>query len=164
MAGKVELPRFKKPTEPFLRLLFKDDFDGRTFRKFARPFNSSLCLSSLKCNERQFRGSNFKPTIVIEGRAHQFLGPLQAKEHETPRFAQVWVHDPAMETTQRLQNMSLPASATKAELEAVERIMKSLEVSCTIKPKIMQYSLWMTSGRAEAYQPLCQGLQTDNGD
>ena len=71
-------------------------------------------------------GSNFKPTIVIEGRAHQFLGPLQAKEHETPRFAQVWVHDPAMETTQRLKNMSLPASATKAELEAVERIMKSL--------------------------------------
>ena len=86
MDGKVVLPRIKKPTEPFLRLLFTEDAEGRTFKKYIRSFNNGLCLSSLQYNQRQFRSGHFKP-IVIEGSVHQFLGPLIEKEAETPRFA-----------------------------------------------------------------------------
>ena len=75
VGGKVTLPCFKKPADGLLQLLFKDDFNARTFRKFVRSFNNALCLSSLRFNERSFR-SNYKPSVVIEGRVHQFFGPL----------------------------------------------------------------------------------------
>ena len=132
VGGKVTLPCFKKPADALLRLLFKDDFNARTFRKFVRSFNNALCLSSLRFNERSFR-SNYKPSVVIEGRVHQFFGPLLEKEQETPRFAQLWVHDPAMETTSRIANMSLPASITEAEATAVREIIETLQVrkNCT---------------------------------
>ena len=128
VGGKVTLPCFKKPADALLRLLFKDDFNARTFRKFVRSFNNALCLSSLRFNERSFR-SNYKPSVVIEGRVHQFFGPLLEKEQETPRFAQLWVHDPAMETTSRIANMSLPASITEAEAIAVREIIETLQVT-----------------------------------
>ena len=127
VGGKVTLPCFKKPADALLRLLFKDDFNARTFRKFVRSFNNALCLSSLRFNERSFR-SNYKPSVVIEGRVHQFFGPLLEKEHETPRFAQLWVHDPAMETTSRIANMSLPANISEAEATAVREIIETLQV------------------------------------
>ena len=127
VGGKVTLPCFKKPADGLLQLLFKDDFNARTFRKFVRSFNNALCLSSLRFNERSFR-SNYKPSVVIEGRVHQFFGPLLEKEHETPRFAQLWVHDPAMETTSRIANMSLPANISEAEAAAVREIIETLQV------------------------------------
>ena len=127
VGGKVTLPCFKKPADGLLQLLFKDDFKARTFRKFVRSFNNALCLSSLRFNERSFR-SNYKPSVVIEGRVHQFFGPLLEKEHETPRFAQLWVHDPAMETTSRIANMSLPANISEAEAAAVREIIETLQV------------------------------------
>ena len=126
MNGRVALPCFKKPPPSFIKLLFKDDTDGLTFRKYIRSFNNALCLSSLQCNERKFRG-NFRPTLVFEGRAHQFFGPLVEKEHETPKFAQVWVHDPALQTAQRINNMFLPTTMTEVEKEAVQRIMETVQ-------------------------------------
>ena len=126
MNGRVALPCFKKPPPSLIKLLFKDDTDGLTFRKYIRSFNNALCLSSLQCNERKFRG-NFRPTLVFEGRAHQFLGPLVEKEHETPKFAQVWVHDPALQTAQRINNMFLPTTITEVEKEAVQRIMETVQ-------------------------------------
>ena len=126
MNGRVALPCFKKPPPSFIKLLFKDDSDGQTFRKYIRSFNNSLCLSSLRCNERKFQG-NYRPTLVFEGRAHQFFGPLVEKEAETPKFAQVWVHDPALQTAQRIDNMFLPVTTTEVEKEAIKRIMETLQ-------------------------------------
>ena len=139
MDGKVVLPRIQKPTEPFLRLLFADDVEGRTFKKYIRSFNNGLCLSSLQYNQRQFRTGHFKP-IVIEGSVHQFLGPLIEKEAETPRFAQLWVHDPAMETTKRVQNMNLPANISHSEEGAVRKIIEDLQVELKrINPYIKDF-------------------------
>ena len=126
VGGKVTLPSLKKPAPNLLGLLFKDDFNSRTFRKYIRSFNNALCLSSLKFNERSFR-NNYKPSVVIEGRVHQFFGPLQQKEQETPKFAQLWVHDPAMETTSRIANMSLPGNISEAEEAAVTAIIEALQ-------------------------------------
>ena len=139
MDGKVVLPRIKKPTEPFLRLLFTEDVEGRTFKKYIRSFNNGLCLSSLQYNQRQFRAGHFKP-IVIEGSVHQFLGPLIEKEAETPRFAQLWLHDPAMETTKRVQNMNLPADISRSEEDAVRKIIEDLQVELKrINPYIKDF-------------------------
>ena len=127
MDGKVDLPPIQRPTAAILQLLFKNDFDGMTFRKYIRSFNNGLCLSSLQFNQRQFKSGNYKP-IVIEGSVHQFFGPLKEKEAETPRFAQLWIHDPGMETTTRVQNMNLPSSMSIAEEEAVRRVVEILQV------------------------------------
>ena len=65
---------------------------------------------------------------MIEGSVHQFFGPLKEKEAETPRFAQLWIHDPGMETTTRVQNMNLPSSMSVVEEEAVRRDVEILQV------------------------------------
>ena len=111
--GKISLKRFTKPTDTFLQLWFKDNQESRVFRKFSRSFNNGLCLSSLRVNERRFRG--YTPSIVFEGRVHQYVGPLQAKEGEEPRFAQLFVHDPALEKTARVANMQMPATLSLEE-------------------------------------------------
>ena len=139
VGGKVVLARFQKPADALLRLLFNDDFNARTFRKFVRSFNNALCLSSLRFNERSFR-NNYKPSVVIEGRVHQFFGSLLEKQHETPRFAQLWVHDPAMQTTQRIANMSLPGNISEAEAKAVTEIVETLQAELrNINPWIKDF-------------------------
>ena len=125
MAGQVVLPRFTKPSDPFLRLWFKSDIEAITFRKFSRSFNNGLCLASLRVQERRF--SSYTPSIVFEGRAYQFLGPLQAEEGEQPRFCQLYVHDPAMETTERISNMQMPGSLTVHQRQAVKAILENLQ-------------------------------------
>ena len=62
--GKVALKRFTKPSDPFLQLWFKDDFEAVTFCKYSRSFNNGLCLSSLCTKEHQFR-NGYNPSIVF---------------------------------------------------------------------------------------------------
>ena len=123
--GKISLKRFTKPTDTFLQLWFKDNQESRVFRKFSRSFNNGLCLSSLRVNERRFRG--YTPSIVFEGRVHQYVGPLQAKEGEEPRFAQLFVHDPALEKTARVANMQMPATLSLEERQFVNAIVENLQ-------------------------------------
>ena len=123
--GKISLQRFTKPTDTFLQLWFKDNQESRVFRKFSRSFNNGLCLSSLRVNERRFRG--YTPSIVFEGRVHQYVGPLQAKEGEEPRFAQLFVHDPALEKTARVANMQMPATLSLEERQFVNAIVEKLQ-------------------------------------
>ena len=123
--GKISLQRFTKPTDTFLQLWFKDNQESRVFRKFSRSFNNGLCLSSLRVNECRFRG--YTPSIVFEGRVHQYVGPLQAREGEEPRFAQLFVHDPALETTARVANMQIPASLSLEEKQFVNAIVENLQ-------------------------------------
>merc|ERR1711905_79512 len=123
--GKISLQRFTKPTDTFLQLWFKDNQESRVFRKFSRSFNNGLCLSSLRVNKRRFRG--YTPSIVFEGRVHQYVGPLQAREGEQPRFTQLYVHDPSLETSARVANMQMPPSLTAIERAYVHSIVDRLQ-------------------------------------
>jgi hypothetical protein len=125
MNGKVNVSRFSKPSDALLRLWFKNDKQGLLFRKHSRMFNNGLCLSSIRMNERRWAG--YTPSIVIQGRAHQFLGPLQAKVQETPHYAQLYVYDPALETTTRIKNMHLPTSLTVNDTALVQTIVEVVQ-------------------------------------
>ena len=54
-------------------------------------------------------------------------GPLQAKEGEEPRFAQLYVHDLALEKTAQVANMQIPATLSLDERQFVNAIVKHLQ-------------------------------------
>merc|ERR1712082_42943 len=114
--GKVILESFPQPPEEIHRLWRNNTAEGRLFRQNARSINNAVCLTSLKVKERSFKG-NFNPSIVFEGKVLHLVGPLQAEEGERPCFAQLYVHDPNLETGQRFRNMTIHASMTVAQKE-----------------------------------------------
>ena len=123
--GKVRLSRFSTPPTVFLLLWYQDNIKANVFRKNSRVFNNGLCFSSIKVKEKRF--ARFTPSIILQGKLYHLMGPLQAAEGETPVFAQLYVHDPALETTQRLANMNLPSNLTRAEKEVVPVILAELQ-------------------------------------
>ena len=124
--GKVDLTVFPEPP-PYLKYLWTaNTIEARLFREQSRPFNNALALSSIKVTERRF-DSGYSPSVVFEGKVHQLYGPLIADLNETPRFSQLYVHDPATEDTLRIENMNLPRSLTKKQIETVKNVMKKLQ-------------------------------------
>ena len=55
------------------------------------------------------------------------MGPLQAKEGEEPRVAQLFVHDPALEKTAWVANMQMPATLSLKERQYVKTIVEHLQ-------------------------------------
>ena len=54
-------------------------------------------------------------------------GPLQPQDGETPRFAQLYVHDPATENTTRVKNMSLPNHISQVQRNLITSTMQNLQ-------------------------------------
>ena len=76
--------------------------------------------------ERKFQGG-FNPSIVFEGKVQHRVGPLQAENGEEPRFAQLYVHDPSLEASQRFKNMSIPSSMSTAQKENLARSLTKVQ-------------------------------------
>ena len=55
------------------------------------------------------------------------MGPLQAKEGEEPRLAQLYVHDLALEKTAQVANMQMPATLSLEEIQFVNAIVEHLQ-------------------------------------
>jgi len=114
LKGKVALVPFPKPPETIYKLWKDNSTEANLFRENSRSFNNSLCLSSIKVKERSF-SRGYKPAVIFEGRVMNIVGPMIASVGETPVFAQLYVHDPSLEITQRFRNMSIPASTSSAQ-------------------------------------------------
>ena len=124
--GKVNLEPFPEPP-PYLRKLWtEDNAESRLFREQSRPFNNALALSSIKVEERKF-DNNFSPSVIFEGKVSQIYGPLIPGPNETPRFSQLYVHDPATEHTIRIANMNLPKSLTSKQVLMIKKVMENLQ-------------------------------------
>ena len=67
------------------------------------------------------------PSVIFQGQAHQFAGPLQARDGETPIFAQLYVLDPSMEFTTRCANLSVPPNITDEERGELGNILMDLQ-------------------------------------
>ena len=119
--GKVQLPLFPDPPKMITNLLKADTVEGKLFRQNTRTFNNALALSSLQVQVRSFAGG-YTPCIVFEGKVCQRIGPLLPDEGNDPKFAQLYVHDPATEKTVRIRNMNLPQSLNKKEIEMMENV------------------------------------------
>jgi len=123
---KVCLPPFPAPP-PILQELWRVDTHGaKLFRENARSFNNALALSSIKVRERRFQ-QGYCPSVIYEGKVFQYSGPLQAEVGEDPKFAQLYVKDPALETAHRQANMSLPSSMSQEDREIMHTILYYLQ-------------------------------------
>lgn len=98
---------------------------SKMFLKYIRPLNNGLCLSSLKANYQTFR--NYNPSVIIQGQVHQYAGPLQAREGETPVFAQLYVQDPSLETTTRFANLTVPRGISAQEKIKLKTLLQMLQ-------------------------------------
>ena len=125
-SGKVILESFPKPPQEINRLWHSNTIKSRVFRENARSINNAVCLSSLKVQNRHFE-RGFNPSIIFEGKVQQFVGPLQAAVGEQPRFAQIYVHDPKLESSVRFQNMSIPENISTAQKQILKDVLQVVQ-------------------------------------
>ena len=123
--GKVVLQPFPRPPEELMRLWTGEDTKSRIFREHSRMFNNAVCLSSLQVKLRTFHG--FNPTIVFQGRVQHRAGSLLPLQGETPRFAQLYVYDPALESNQRFENMVIPTSVSTPQKEIIKDLLECIQ-------------------------------------
>ena len=124
--GKVNLEKFPDPPKLIQTLLTSAKSEAKLFRENTRSFNNALALSSIIVNERWFN-NGYCPSVIFEGKVSQMYGPLQPQDGETPRFAQLYVHDPATEHTTRVKNMSLPNHLSQVQRNLITSTMQNLQ-------------------------------------
>ena len=124
--GKVSLDPFPKPPKELNDLWHANTPEARLFRENARSFNNAVCLTSIKVNMRHFK-KGFNPSIIFEGKATQLAGPLKAADGEQPCFAQLYVHDPVLESSQRFKNMIIPANMSNAQKKVLECVLTKIQ-------------------------------------
>ena len=125
-SGKVILEHFPDPPELLKKLLTEHTEESMIFRRNTRPLNNALTLSSLQVHIKSFE-SGFAPNIIFEGKVCQRIGPLIPEPGEVPKFAQLYVIDSDTQHTTRVQNMNLPASLSKREIEVTKNLLKKLQ-------------------------------------
>ena len=124
--GKVYLDPLPQPPEQIRKLWHDDTPEGRLFRHHARSINNAVCLTSIKGKQKTF-GGGFAPNIVYEGKVTYLVGPLQAAEGEKPCFAQLYVHDPSLETGLRLSGMTVPAGLSKKQKKILQQVLVKVQ-------------------------------------
>ena len=124
--AKVMLDSFPEPPEMLKKLLTTDNVESRLFRENIRSFNNALALSSIKVDERRFK-NGYNPSVIFEGKVSQLFGPLYPDDGTEPKFAQLYVHDPATEHTMRIKCMYLPSNLNQKQTDIITNTLKSLQ-------------------------------------
>ena len=124
--GKVVLDLFPKPPAAIDKLWHAKTAEGRLFRQHARIINNAVCLTSIQVKERKFT-SGFTPCVVFEGKLTHRVGPLQAAEGQKPCFAQIYVHDPSLETAIRFNNMFIPGNMSEPQKKILKEILEKVQ-------------------------------------
>ena len=124
--GKVDLPTLPQPPDQINKLWHDDTAEGRLFRQHSRSINNAVCLTSIKGKQKTF-GGGFTPCVVYEGKVSYLVGPIQAADGERPCFAQLYVHDPSLETGLRLSGMTIPAGASERQKKILEQVLVKVQ-------------------------------------
>ena len=122
--GKIQLMPFPKPPPNIHKLWIGDDQESTLFRKHARTVNNAVCLTSLEAQERRV---GYTPSVIFQGKVHHRVGPLLPCQGETPRFAQLYVFDPALESTRRFENLILPSNLNSEQQKMMQDILFSVQ-------------------------------------
>ena len=123
--GKVLPAVFPRPPEPLMELWKGKDPKSKIFKENSRHINNAVCLSSIKANEKKFRG--FAPSLVFQGRVQNRAGSLLPSEGEDARFAQLYVYDPALESSQRFKNMVIPSNMSPAQRNLLKETLNTAQ-------------------------------------
>ena len=126
-SGKVALPPFPKPPNQLLELWTGNDERSTVMRKFARTLNNAVCLTSLKNHAPRQEG--WRPSVIFQGRVETRAGPLLPENGEQPRYSQLYVHDPSMESTNRFNNMTVPENMSEAQKIILREVLEIIQTS-----------------------------------
>ena len=95
--GKVSLPPLALPPSPLRDLLEGQTSEAKEFRNQIRKYNNAFAFTSVgaKIDQSMARGRVY--TYHLQGELHHRMGSLLPSERETPKFAQMSIHDPQMQ-------------------------------------------------------------------
>ena len=65
--------------------------------------------------------------MVYEGKVNYLVGPLEAADGERPCFAQLYVHDPSLETGLRLSGMTIPAGTSERQKKILQQVLVKVQ-------------------------------------
>ena len=124
--GQIRLDVFPRPPAPIMDLWMGNDAKSRIFREHSRIINNSVCLSSLQVQERKAI-DGFNPSVIFEGKVMHRVGSIGHAAGETPRYAQLYVLDSAMELTQRFANMYVPTSLSSNQKKLLKQCVEVVQ-------------------------------------
>jgi hypothetical protein len=105
--GDIVLPAFTDPPQ-LLRDLYEDRHElSAEFRKNIRQYNAALAFTSVVYTPDQRLGPHAgNVAFQIHGELYHLQGPLHPRDHERPRYAQLFLYDPQLATDSRYQQNS----------------------------------------------------------
>ena len=124
--GKVSLSIFPRPSQEIISLWLDNTEEGNIFRKNARYINNAVCLTSIAMKENR---NGYSPSLIIKGKVYHRIGPLLPGEGESPRYAQLYVNDPNLESSIRFGNMVLPSSVTSSQREVLKSLLERVQMA-----------------------------------
>ena len=78
--GQVALSKVPMPTPTLKLLLEGEDHRSGVFKKYIIPINNALALASIKVKYKKQPQVNYKPQVMIQGKAYYYIGPLQVED------------------------------------------------------------------------------------
>jgi len=92
-SGAVKLEPIKDPPAELQELYTSTDHRAEQFRTYIRHYNGAFAFTSANYKP-DTRVTGYAPSFQIHGELYHLHGPLEPDDGVTPKFAQVWIHDP----------------------------------------------------------------------
>ena len=104
---------------------------GSTLRRHSVPINNAIAMAHQQVTRvRSSDGSNWMPTVIIQGRLNHLISSMATPDGRTPNYSQLMVYDPSADDVIPLDiimgRMYLPRSTSLPERQRVTRIVSYL--------------------------------------
>ena len=98
----MSLPPLVQPPSPLRDLLEGQTPEAKQFLNHIQKYNNVFAFTSVgaKIHQSMARGGVY--TYRLQGELHHLMGSLLPNEGETPKFVQMYIHDPQMQEDCRL--------------------------------------------------------------
>ncbi|XP_050154244.1 uncharacterized protein LOC126628552 [Malus sylvestris] len=129
MSQKVTFPRIK-PTPAYLDHLLnpKNSPSCLTFKTNVRSYNSMMAVTSMGAKVDALINKGRGPYVFkINGQVHHLMGSLLPTEGETPKFAQLYIHDTQNEVSNRISCFGGSKIVETHDQDVVHGLIKMLD-------------------------------------
>ena len=102
--GKVSFPPLAQPPSPLRYLLEGQTPKAKHFRNQIQKYNNAFTFTSVGAKIDQSMAPGRVYMFRLQGELHHCIGSLLPSEGETPKFAQMYIHDQQMQEECRLNS------------------------------------------------------------
>jgi len=124
--GKVQLPGIKTPPEMLWKLFTSLDQISVNFRKHIRAYNNALSMTLLGTKEIPYwQNESGIYSFRIKGALYYNHGPLLPSQGQSPKFAQIYIHDSMDINAQLAHRLGIYCDNTLNE-DILKKLMETL--------------------------------------